>query len=82
LSETTSGGVTVNEAMLHFLQTDLPFGGVGQSGMGRYHGRDGFETFSHKKAVFRQSPLSATGLLKPPYRGWASRTLLRLLLGG
>ncbi len=81
LSGTTSGGVTVNETMLHFLQADLPFGGIGKSGMGHYHGRDGFEALSHKKAVFRQSRLSATGLLKPPYRR-AARTLLRLLVGG
>jgi hypothetical protein len=66
--------------MLHLLQDDLPFGGVGASGMGRYHGRDGFAAFSHEKATFRQSPLSATGLFKPPY-GWAARTLLRFMLG-
>jgi coniferyl-aldehyde dehydrogenase len=81
LSETTSGGVTINETMLHFLQADLPFGGIGKSGMGRYHGRDGFEALSHKKAVFEQSPLSPTGLLKPPH-GRTGRALLRLLLGG
>jgi coniferyl-aldehyde dehydrogenase len=80
LRETTSGGVTVNETILHLLQDDLPFGGVGASGMGRYHGRDGFAAFSHEKATFRQSPLSATGLFKPPY-GWAARTLLRFMLG-
>ena len=80
LAETTSGGVTVNETLLHFLQDDLPIGGVGQSGMGHYHGRDGFEALSKKKAVLRQSAASATGLLKPPY-GWAARTLERLLVG-
>ncbi len=80
LSETTSGGVTVNETLLHLLQDDLPFGGIGKSGMGHYHGRDGFEALSKKKPVFRQSAFSATGLFKPPY-GWATRTLLRLLVG-
>jgi len=80
LAETTSGGVTVNETLLHQVQDDLPFGGVGKSGMGHYHGRDGFEAFSTKKAVFRQSAFSATGLFKPPY-GWATRALLRLLVG-
>jgi coniferyl-aldehyde dehydrogenase len=80
LSETTSGGVTVNETLLHFLQDDLPIGGVGQSGMGHYHGRDGFEALSKKKAVLRQSPASATGLLKPPY-GWAARALVRFVVG-
>jgi coniferyl-aldehyde dehydrogenase len=80
LAETTSGGVTVNETLLHFIQDDLPIGGVGQSGMGHYHGRDGFEALSQKKAVLRQSPVSATGLLKPPY-GWAARTLGRFVVG-
>ena len=58
LAETVSGGVTINETLLHILQDDLPFGGVGPSGMGAYHGRDGFEAFSHKKAVYRQSRIS------------------------
>jgi coniferyl-aldehyde dehydrogenase len=80
LSETTSGGVTINETLLHFLQDDLPIGGIGQSGMGHYHGRDGFEALSKKKAVLRQSPASATGLLKPPY-GWAARALVRFVVG-
>jgi coniferyl-aldehyde dehydrogenase len=79
LARTASGGVTVNDTMLHYAQEALPFGGVGPSGMGRYHGRDGFETFSVKKAVFFQSRLSGVGLFKPPYGGRV-RALLRLLL--
>ena len=70
LEETVSGGVTVNDTLLHYLQDDLPFGGVGASGMGAYHGREGFETFSHKKAVFQQRGFGGfTGakLLYPPY---------------
>ncbi len=51
LNNTTSGGVTINDVFLHVAQEDLPFGGVGPSGMGAYHGRDGFDEFSHKKAV-------------------------------
>ena len=51
LARTTAGGVTVNDVILHIAQDDLPFGGVGQSGMGRYHGRDGFETFSNRVQV-------------------------------
>lgn len=81
LSETTSGGVTINETLLHFTQDDLPIGGVGKSGLGQYQGRDGFEALSKKKAVFRQSPLSPTGLFKPPY-GRAVRLFFRLLVGG
>lgn len=79
VSETISGAVTVNETLLHILQDDLPFGGIGPSGMGHYHGRDGFETFTKKKPVFKQSLLSARGLMRPPY-GKAADGLLRLLI--
>ena len=67
LQETIAGGVTVNDVLMHIAQEDLPFGGVGPSGTGRYHGRDGFVTFSHAKAVFRQSRLNPGALLSPPY---------------
>jgi acyl-CoA reductase-like NAD-dependent aldehyde dehydrogenase len=67
LAETVSGGVTVNETILHIAQEDLPFGGVGASGMGEYHGRAGFETFSKRKAVFFQSRFSGLKLFRPPY---------------
>lgn len=67
LDRTHSGGVTVNDTLLHIVQDDLPFGGVGTSGIGAYHGRDGFLTFSHRKAVFEQSRFALTGLLLPPY---------------
>jgi len=67
LAETISGGVTVNETILHVAQEELPFGGVGPSGMGEYHGRAGFETFSKKKAVFFQPRLNALRFLRPPY---------------
>ena len=80
LTETTSGGVSINETMLHVAQDDLPFGGVGPSGMGAYHGREGFEAFSKKKPIFFQSRVNGTSLLRPPY-GKAIDTLLGLLLG-
>ncbi|MCM8595543.1 coniferyl aldehyde dehydrogenase [Accumulibacter sp.] len=67
LAETVSGGVTINDTILHIAQDDLPFGGVGPSGMGCYHGFAGFETFSARKGVYRQSRVSAIGLFKPPY---------------
>lgn len=69
LSHTTSGGVTVNDVIMHISQEDLPFGGVGPSGMGSYHGLDGFKTFSHAKAVFRQTKVNVAELagLRPPY---------------
>ena len=69
LKTTTSGGVTVNDVVMHVAQEDLPFGGVGPSGMGAYHGIDGFKTFSHAKAVFSQTKLPVAELagLRPPY---------------
>jgi coniferyl-aldehyde dehydrogenase len=79
LNETVSGGVTINDTLLHIAQDELPFGGVGPSGMGCYHGFDGFATFSAKKAVFRQSRLSGIGLFKPPY-GARFERLIKLLL--
>ncbi|WP_227429607.1 coniferyl aldehyde dehydrogenase [Psychrobacter sp. I-STPA6b] len=64
---TVSGGVAVNEVILHVAQHELPFGGVGDSGIGAYHGQTGFERFSHMKPVFVQSRLNAMNLLLPPY---------------
>ncbi len=80
LAETISGGVAINETMVHCVQDDLPFGGVGPSGMGHYHAFEGFESFSKKKPIFRQARLNTTGLLRPPY-GKAMGALLRVLLG-
>lgn len=80
LRETISGGVGINETMLHVAQSDLPFGGTGPSGMGHYHAREGFETFSKKKAVFYQSRINSTALLKPPF-GSRIDFVLKMLLG-
>jgi len=69
LDRTISGGVTVNDVVFHVSMEDLPFGGVGPSGMGSYHGADGFRTFSHAKAVYSQPKIDVAKLagLKPPY---------------
>ncbi len=67
LARTTSGGAAINETLFHMAQHDLPFGGVGPSGMGRYHGYDGFRTFSHEKAVFYQSRFNGASTIRPPY---------------
>ena len=67
LDHVMSGGVSVNDALFHVAQSDLPFGGVGASGMGHYHGREGFETFSKLRPVFHQSRFSTLSLLYPPY---------------
>ena len=70
LKRTTSGGACVNDVMFHMLQKDLPFGGVGPSGMGAYHGIEGFKTFSHAKSVYKQTlsfNVSKLGGFLPPY---------------
>jgi coniferyl-aldehyde dehydrogenase len=69
LSQTTSGGVTVNDVIFHVAQEELPFGGVGPSGMGSYHGVDGFREFSHRKSIYRQlkNDLGPMKMLRPPY---------------
>ena len=69
LSHTTSGGATVNDVIMHVTQEDLPFGGVGPSGMGSYHGFDGFKTFSHAKSIFKQTKLDLASMIgmMPPF---------------
>jgi coniferyl-aldehyde dehydrogenase len=76
---TISGGVTINDVIYHVAQNNLPFGGVGPSGMGSYHGKTGFDTFSLKKAVFLQSRFSTLRFLRPPY-GPLSERMIRFLL--
>jgi coniferyl-aldehyde dehydrogenase len=79
LDRTISGGVTVNDVIFHVAQEDLPFGGVGPSGMGNYHGFDGFKTFSHAKAVFRQTKVDVAKLagMLPPYGAKTRATIGR-----
>lgn len=67
LKNSISGGVSINETAWHVVQEDIPFGGVGPSGMGGYHGEHGFKTFSHMKGVFFQSKFSGGKMLYPPY---------------
>jgi coniferyl-aldehyde dehydrogenase len=78
LRETHVGGACVNETLVHVAQEELPFGGIGPSGMGHYHGRWGFDTMSKLTPVFKQSRLNGLGLLMPPY-GPAVRRLLALM---
>lgn len=81
LSRTTSGGVTVNDVIFHVAMEDLPFGGVGPSGMGHYHGFDGFKEFSHQRAVFQQTGVDVAKLggMKPPYGKAIEKTLAQQL---
>jgi coniferyl-aldehyde dehydrogenase len=78
LERTTSGGAAINDCIFQFVQHRLPFGGVGPSGMGSYHGFDGFKTFSKKKGVFVQSAVAGSvleRLLKPPYTRRTDRVI-------
>ena len=79
LDRVMSGGVCVNDALLHPGQHDLPFGGVGESGMGHYHGYEGFVTFSKLRPVFYQAGFSTLKYLSPPY-GKLADTLIKLIL--
>ena len=79
LDNVVAGGVCINDTLLQFACSNLPFGGVGASGMGHYHGREGFMTFSKAMPVLRQGRWASSDWLKPPYRGFVAR-LIRLLL--
>jgi len=69
LDRTTSGGVSVNDVVMHVAQEDMPFGGIGPAGMGAYHGHDGYREFSHRKAVFHQmkKDIGPLRMLRPPF---------------
>ncbi|PZU05812.1 MAG: coniferyl aldehyde dehydrogenase [Sphingomonas sp.] len=79
LASTTSGNVGINNTLLHVAQDDLPFGGIGQSGMGAYHGIEGFRSMSHAKGVFVQGRWNLPKLLRPPFGKFADGTLFSLL---
>ncbi len=80
LARTTSGGASVNETLMHVVVENLPFGGVGPSGMGAYHGEFGFQTFSHRKGVFLQSRYNAANLIRPPF-GRVAEMMRKIMLG-
>jgi len=78
LDQTVSGGAAINDCIFHFVQHQLPFGGVGSSGMGAYHGFDGFCAFSKRKGVLLQNSFVGSFLdaaLKPPYTSWSDRII-------
>jgi coniferyl-aldehyde dehydrogenase len=79
VSHTTSGGVAVNDVINHGMQANLPFGGIGESGMGAFHAEFGFRAFSHARAVYRGSRLDPLAPLKPPFGPRTVRWLERLL---
>ncbi len=80
LRHTHSGGVCLNDTLLHVAQDDLPFGGIGPSGMGHYHGHDGFLTFSKAKAVLAKQRLNAARLIYPPYGKALQRLVYKLFI--
>jgi coniferyl-aldehyde dehydrogenase len=79
LARTLSGNVTVNNTLMHYAQDELPFGGVGASGIGAYHGVEGFRALSHAKGVLVQSRWNLTNLLRPPYGRMANLVLKAML---
>ncbi len=81
LKETHAGGVSLNDWGWHVFQHDLPFGGIGNSGMGSYHGEEGFRELSHGKAVFKRHRWFPIGLFYPPYGNLVQRLSMRLYLG-
>ena len=74
VDDVSSGGVCINQTLMHLLPADLPFGGVGDSGMGGYHGKAGFDAFSHHKSVLRKPTKPDLKLLYPPVQAAASRS--------
>lgn len=80
LQHTHSGGICINETVLHVGQEDLPFGGVGASGLGCYHAIEGFKMFSHSKSVFVQSKFSFIKFVYPPYGKWLHKKIEQFLL--
>lgn len=83
LTETSSGGVCINDVVLHYGNSNLPFGGVGESGMGQYHGHYGFKSFSHEKAILRQGPFPRLiNQFYPPYKNWVLKVLRFLIRKG
>lgn len=80
LKETHSGGVCLNDTIFHVSVDDIPFGGIGNSGMGHYHGKEGFLTFSHAKGVFRKGRINASKNVMPPYGSFFHKLVYKLML--
>jgi aldehyde dehydrogenase (NAD+) len=76
---TNSGGVCINHTLLHLVPPELPFGGVGDSGSGAYHGKAGFDAFSHRKSILRTRTRPDPKLLYPPYRKLVERIVARVV---
>ena len=80
IRETHAGGMAINECLFQVAADDAPFGGIGPSGMGHYHGHEGFLTFSKAKTVLRRGRFSTGNLIHPPYRRWYQQLMMALFL--
>ncbi|WP_163937933.1 coniferyl aldehyde dehydrogenase [Paraferrimonas sp. SM1919] len=78
--QTHSGGVAINDTVVHVAADDAPFGGIGPSGMGHYHGHEGFQTFSKAKTVLKQGRFNSTRFVYPPYDTWLQKMLLKVFV--
>jgi aldehyde dehydrogenase (NAD+) len=79
IDNVSSGGACINQTLMHILPADLPFGGVGDSGMGAYHGKDGFDAFSHHKSVLRKPTKPDLKMLYPPYKTRTQKLVRKIL---
>jgi aldehyde dehydrogenase (NAD+) len=79
ISHTSAGGVCVNQVLMHLALADLPFGGVGPSGMGAYHGKAGFDTFTHHKPVLQKPTKPDPPVMYPPYKTWKQKLLRKVM---
>jgi aldehyde dehydrogenase (NAD+) len=79
VADTSAGGVCLNHAVLHLAVPELPFGGVGESGMGAYHGKAGFDTFSHRKAILTKPTRPDPSLMYPPYTSFKQKILRKFM---
>ncbi|MCI5045283.1 MAG: aldehyde dehydrogenase family protein, partial [Aquisalinus sp.] len=79
LKKTHSGGVCVNDTMTHVAADDIPFGGIGPSGMGHYHGKEGFLNFSKAKAVVTKGRINSTEFVAPPWGNTMYRGLMKMM---
>ena len=79
VSHTSAGGMCVNQVLMHLAVAELPFGGVGESGMGAYHGKAGFDVFSHRKSVLRKPVKPDPPVMYPPYKSWKQKLLRKVM---
>ncbi|WP_372965200.1 coniferyl aldehyde dehydrogenase [Marinobacter sp.] len=80
IEATNSGGMCINDVLMHVAQDDLPFGGIGESGMGHYHGKEGFLTFSHQRAIFAKQKFNSGKFVYPPHGTAAHRMIYKLFI--